>query len=83
MTSDKTFEVHVPDFGQLTDEEIAARLVWFDGAWHPQTKAAMRRLKSNTLDLNLNWANEAYLWSCPKCGGCPQAWRYGTRLRVF
>ena len=36
-----TFEIRVPDFGQLPDEEIAACIIWFDGAWHPQTKPAL------------------------------------------
>lgn len=63
----QVFEIFVPDFGQLTDEELTAKLVFFDGPWHPQTKAAVKRFKARGLELNTNWANEAYLWSCPIC----------------
>jgi len=64
----KSFTLDIPDFAQLSDEELAIGLGWFDGAWHPQTKAAMKRLSATGLDLNSNWSREPYIWSCPACG---------------
>ncbi|WP_320265313.1 hypothetical protein [Mesorhizobium dulcispinae] len=51
----------------MSDEDFAYFARMHDGRWSEQTKAMMRRFKTDKLNLNRAWAGATQHWSCPCC----------------
>jgi hypothetical protein len=65
MTS--AVDLSVPDFTEISDEAIETLLPQADGAWSRQTKALMKRMGADKLNLNSNWADVRRDWCCEAC----------------
>lgn len=65
MTS--AVDLSVPDFTEISDVALEALLPQADGAWSRQTKALMKRLGADKLNLNSNWSEVRGDWCCEAC----------------
>lgn len=59
--------VEIPDIDLLSDDEMVNVAHMRDGRWSAQTKALLKKFKTEKLDLNRGWAASWTGWTCPCC----------------
>jgi len=57
-----------PQLAEWDDAELERRYMGRDGRWSSTTRAILKWLQCERLDLNLGWASVSQGWLCPACG---------------
>ena len=64
----RSVTIAFPRLAGWDDAELERRYIGRDGRWSSTTRAILKALKCDRLDLNLGWASVSQSWACPACG---------------